>query len=127
MRWFLAAAVLLAGCAASPARPPAAGADGQYRGPRCGSGPCGEHDTDSLYAKLRSVDAEFHTIDSQPAEPDCIKVDGLIANIWACVQFICQVAEQQPPASFTHERCHDSKARYKNAVERAQARGCLKK
>jgi hypothetical protein len=127
VRWFLATAVLVAGCAASSARPPAASPGCQYRGPTCSGGPCNEHDTDAIYAKLRSVDAEFHTIDAQPAEPDCIKVDGLIANIWACVQFICQVADQQPPASFTHERCRDSKARYKNAVERAQARGCPQK
>jgi hypothetical protein len=127
VRWFLAAAVLLAGCATSPARSPTAGAGGQYRGPTCGGGPCDEHDTDAIYAKLRSVDAELHTIDAQPARPDCNKVNELIANIWACVQFICQIAEQQSPASFTHDRCRDSKARYQNAVERAQARGCWKK
>lgn len=113
MRWILAAAVLLAGCAASPARPPTAAT--------CGARSCDEQDAELAYAELRRIETEFHTLDAQPAEPNCIKVQALRANICALANLICQIADQQPAGSLTHERCRDGKARCTYATERGQA------
>jgi hypothetical protein len=109
--------VVLAGCAA--ARP---------EGPR-GPGeppPPGEQEAERAHDELRRLDGELLRSDAQ-VTPDCQRVDQLRDNICALAVRICQIADKQPAGSAAAAHCADGKARCKNAIERAQARGCPKK
>jgi hypothetical protein len=112
----LAAALLLAGCAAT--------------GPREGGppGPPGEEqELVMAYDELRRLDKEFRAVDMQLVPPDCARVAQLRDNICALATRICHIAERPSAGSLAAERCRDGKTRCKNAVDAATARGCPQK
>jgi hypothetical protein len=109
--------VVLAGCAAAPR--------GGARGPGELSPP-DEQQAQRAHDELRRLDGDLLRSDAQ-VTPNCQRVDQLRDNICALAVRICQIADGQPAGSATAAQCADGKARCKNAIERAQARGCPKK
>jgi hypothetical protein len=111
----LAAALLFGACAsATPRRPPPGPSDDVP-------------EAESLYERVRSLDAELKTLAADVAPPDCAQVDSLHTNICALAARICQIAEQQPAGSPVQARCEDGRARCKSAGDRARSRGCTQK
>jgi hypothetical protein len=119
VRRLLAAALLLGACATDAH-------DAAQHPPR-ESPAAEEQEASRAHDELRRLDAELRGAEAQAAAPDCGRVGQLRDNICALAARICQIAERQPARSTTAERCADGKLRCKNAVERAQARGCPKK
>jgi hypothetical protein len=109
--------VVLAGCAAAPG----GGARGPGEPP-----PPDEQEAGRAYDELRRLDGDLLRSDAQ-VTPDCQRVGQLRDNICALAVRICQIADKQPAGSAAAAQCADGKARCKNAVERAQARGCPRK
>lgn len=117
MRWSLAAVLLASACAMSSPeispRPP---------------GPSEQQDLEKAYVDLRRFDSQLQNVDSAAAAtPDCVQITQLRDSICALAGRICQIAERDTTPTIATERCADGKTRCKNAIDRAQARGCDKK
>jgi len=112
------AMMVLTACAApmreNPNRPPAESGNGE------------QDEAARAYEELRRLDADLLRSDAQ-VTPDCARVDQLRGNICALAARICEIADRQGAGSPAAAHCSDGKARCKNAVERARARGCPEK
>jgi hypothetical protein len=117
----LAALLLLAGCAA-PERAPVASTQLPTND---------ELEIQAAHDELRRLEAKLDEPAVQAAVPDCARIGQLRDNICDLATRICQIAGRQPQgstaAAHASGQCVDGTLRCKNAVERAQSRGCPKK
>jgi hypothetical protein len=84
-----------------------------------------------LYQELKRLHASLSDTDVQATAPDCARIAQLRDNICDLAGRICRLGRPPPPGSTMPGagswECIDGQLRCKNAVERAQARGCPKK
>jgi len=84
-----------------------------------------------LYQELQRLQASLSDADVQATAPDCARIGQLRDNICDLAARICRLVRPPPPGSTMPAagswQCLDGQLRCKNAVERAQARGCPKK
>jgi hypothetical protein len=84
-----------------------------------------------LHQEVQRLHASLSDSDVQATTPDCARIAQLRDNICDLAGRICRLVRPPPAGSTTATNgmleCLDGQTRCKNAVERAQARGCPKK
>jgi len=113
-----AAALLLAGCAASP----------RARTPESTLTSNDVLEMRLAHDQLRRLDASLSDADLQSSAPDCARITQLRDNICDLATRICKIEGRQPEGSTEVSQgawyCLDGSTRCKRATERAQTRGC---